>query len=119
LLDKLLAETILVFPLEDTVLVLVVVFPILFLCPLLDVTIPSIYDIDQLTKKNIPAIDYGAHIYATDNKSGFVILNGARRRAGDKLENGIYVERILEDSVVLSYNGIVFSLPSMKSWAGD
>lgn len=36
LLDKLLEDTILVFPLEDTVLVLEVVRPILFLSPLLD-----------------------------------------------------------------------------------
>ena len=84
-----------------------------------EVIIPSIYELDRLTKKNIPPLDYGAHIYATDNSSGFVILNGARRRAGDRLANGVYIEKIAEEDVILSHNGTVFSLPAMKSWSGE
>ncbi len=84
-----------------------------------NVVIPSIYALDSTVKKKIPSINYGAHIYATDNKSGFVILNGARRRIGDKLSNGVFVEKIAEESVVLSFNGTVFSLPAMKSWIGE
>jgi hypothetical protein len=63
-------------------------------------------------------VDYGAHIYATDNNSGFVILDGARRRAGDQLDSGLYIEKIEEESVILSFNGMLFSLPAMKSWQG-
>ena len=80
--------------------------------------VPSIYELDTLTKRNIPPLDYGAHIYATDNESGFIILNGARRRVGDQLNNGVFIEKIAEESVVLSHNGVVFSLPAMKSWTG-
>ncbi len=80
--------------------------------------IPSIYELDAYVRKDIPSIEYGAHIYATDNNSGFVILDGARRRIGDKLDSGLYVEKIEEESVVLSYNGTLFSLPAMKSWLG-
>lgn len=81
--------------------------------------IPSIYDLERLIKRDIPQINYGAHIYATDNSSGFVILNGARRRVGDRLNNGIYIEKIRAEDVILSYNGTVFSLPAMKSWSGE
>lgn len=84
-----------------------------------EVLIPSIYDLDRFVKKNIPSISYGAHIYASDNKSGFVILNGARRRIGDQLANGIYIEKIAEEDVVLSYEGTLFTLPAMKSWSGE
>lgn len=80
--------------------------------------IPSIYDIDAYVRKDIPSIDYGAHIYATDNNSGFVILDGARRRAGDRLESGLFVEKIEEENVVLNFNGVLFTLPAMKSWQG-
>lgn len=82
------------------------------------VRIPSIYQLDAYVRKDIPSVDYGAHIYATDNNSGFVILDGARRRAGDKLDSGLFVEKIEEESVVLSFNGTLFSLPAMKSWEG-
>lgn len=84
-----------------------------------EVVIPSIYELDGLSKKAIPSLDYGAHIYATDHQSGFVILNGARRRIGDQLDNGIFIEKIQEEAVVLSYKGTVFSLPAMKSWAAQ
>lgn len=84
-----------------------------------EVLIPSIYDLDRLAKKNIPSINYGAHIYASDKKSGFIILNGARRRIGDRLDNGIYIEKIAEEAVILSYEGTLFSLPAMKSWVGE
>jgi hypothetical protein len=79
-------------------------------------SIPSIYDLDRSTQKKIPTIAYGAHIYASDNKSGFVILNGAKRKAGEKMRSGIYIERVGEAELVLSYQGLVFSLPAMKSW---
>lgn len=78
--------------------------------------VPSIFALDRQLQKEIPAIDYGAHIYATDHKSGFVILNGVKIRGGEKMRNGIYVEKVNEDFVVLSYQGVVFSLPAMKSW---
>lgn len=80
--------------------------------------IPSIYELDAYFRKDIPSVNYGAHIYATDNNSGFVILDGARRRVGDQLDSGLFIEKIEEESVVLSFNGTLFSLPAMKSWEG-
>ena len=86
--------------------------------PVRETIIPSIYDLDISYKRTLPTLSYGAHIYASDANSGFVILNGARRRTGDRLQNGVYIEKINEDDVVLSYNGTLFSLPAMKSWVG-
>ena len=82
-----------------------------------EVVIPSIYELDSVDKRNIPTINYEAHVFASDFKSGFIILNGVRRHIGDQLENGIFVEKISKDEVILSYNGRVFSLPAMKSWS--
>ena len=78
--------------------------------------IPSVFSLDRQLQYSIPAINYGAHIYASDNKSGFVILDGVKRRAGEKTSNGVYIEKINEDLVVLSFRGVIFSLPAMKNW---
>lgn len=78
--------------------------------------IPSVFSLDRQLQHSIPAINYGAHIYASDNKSGFVILDGVKRRAGEKMSNGVYIEKINEDLVVLSFRGVIFSLPAMKNW---
>ncbi|MFT6102371.1 MAG: hypothetical protein ACJA2B_000813, partial [Candidatus Endobugula sp.] len=37
-----------------------------------DSVIPSIFNLDRQFQKGIPAIIYGAHVYVSDNKSGFV-----------------------------------------------
>lgn len=79
-------------------------------------TIPSVFNLDAVTRQQIPKIHYGAHIYASDHRSGFVILNGAKKKAGDQLRNGVYIEKVEADAVVLSYQGVVFLLPAMKSW---
>jgi|GEM_PF-1538463 len=78
--------------------------------------IPSIYDLPVSTRDTIPSIHYQAHIYASDNHSGFVILNWEKLRSGDKVPGGMHVEKVESDGVVLSYNGVVFLLPAMKSW---
>ncbi|MFT6222168.1 MAG: hypothetical protein ACJA0C_001576, partial [Candidatus Endobugula sp.] len=70
--------------------------------------IPSVFSLDRQLQHSIPAINYGAHIYASDNKSGFVILDGVKRRAGEKMSNGVYIEKINEDLVVLSFRGVIF-----------
>jgi len=78
--------------------------------------IANINDIAWSIKSHIPSIEYTAHIYAADKHSGFVILNGAKKHAGDKLRSGTYVEKIEEDGVVLNHNGVLFKLAAMKSW---
>lgn len=80
----------------------------------LDIT--SIYDIERTFQKTIPSIAYDAHIYASDSNSGFVILNGVKWRQGERMRNGIYIEKIAENELILSYQGVVFSLPAMRSW---
>lgn len=82
-----------------------------------EVSIPSVFSFDPATQRTIPDVQYGAHIYASDNNSGFVILNGAKKKVGDQLRNGIYVEKINVEDVVLSYNGLLFTLPALKSWS--
>ncbi len=79
--------------------------------------ISTIYQLNRTFQEKIPAINYGAHIYSVNNDQGFVILNGAKLNIGEKMSNGIYVEKVRENDVVLSFKGQLFSLPSMKNWS--
>ena len=81
--------------------------------------LPSIYELDLSLKETIPSIQYDTHVYASDNKSGFVILNGQKKYMGDQLINDVYIERVNKDDVVLSYQGVIFTLPAMKSWTNN
>jgi len=79
--------------------------------------IPSVFALDVATQRTIPDIKYDAHIYASDNNSGFVIFNGAKKQVGDSLRNGLFIEKINQEDVVLSFNGLLFTLPALKSWS--
>jgi len=78
--------------------------------------IPSFNQLSMLSKDNLPTINYSAHVFAEDNRNGFVVINGQKQRVGSKLSNGIYLEKIEQDAIILSYDGLVFKMPAMTSW---
>ncbi|CAH0991413.1 hypothetical protein SIN8267_01517 [Sinobacterium norvegicum] len=77
---------------------------------------PLFSELTWVQKERIPPVEYGAHIYSSRSASGFVILNGSKRFAGDKIGAGLSVEAILVDAVQLNFQGLSFRLPAMTSW---
>ena len=69
----------------------------------------------QQTKDAIPTIMYLRHDYSGNPASASVVLNGKTLRQGGSV-NGVRVEEILPDSVVLEYQGTRFRLRALNSW---
>ena len=65
---------------------------------------------------SVPNIDYSVHIYSEKAGLGFVTLNDRKRKIGDEIAPGLILIQILNDSVVLDYNGRQFRLLSLNSW---
>jgi hypothetical protein len=78
---------------------------------------PYINALTWQQQKTIPALEYGAHIYSSRSGSGFVILNGSKRFAGDQVTSNLLIEAILVDAVQLNLEGLRFRLPAMESWS--
>lgn len=78
----------------------------------------SIEQLPDTIKSEIPAIQYGAHVYAGSNKAGFAILNGKKLQSGGKLADELYLEKVDKDHIVMSYRGYFFRLPAMQHWEG-
>ncbi len=83
---------------------------------IVDPKIPLITELPSEIKKSIPDINFNAHVYSENQGGGFVILNGLSRSEGNQIAVGLFIDKILEDSVILSYHGTQFKLLSMKSW---
>jgi len=66
-------------------------------------------------QKDLPSLRFEQHIYASDGE-GWVNVNGRDRYEGDSLANGVTIEQILPQQVVLTYRGEKFSLPALTSW---
>jgi len=60
---------------------------------------------------NIPALRLDLHVYAPKPQDRFALVNMHRVREGDTLPEGVRVEEIIPDGVVMSHNGMKFLLP--------
>ena len=58
----------------------------------------------------VGALQMQLHVHSAAAASRFVVINGARRVAGDRLSEGAVVEEIVPEGAVLSYNGRRFLL---------
>lgn len=59
----------------------------------------------------VPETQVSLHVYDADPAKRFVFLNGQRLREGDVAANGLRVERIDADGVVLDHRGNDFKVP--------
>lgn len=61
--------------------------------------------------RQLPALHVDIHAWAADPEARFVLINLRRYGEGDRLPEGPVVRRILRESVVLEFQGQLFSLP--------
>ena len=78
--------------------------------------VPNVEQLPRHLQFTVPALDYSAHIYSSDERSGFAIINGRSRYKGDILSKNLFVEAVEEDGVVLNVQGVSFKVSAMKSW---
>jgi len=60
---------------------------------------------------NIPTLRLDLHVYAPRPEDRFALVNMHKVREGDTLPEGVRVEAIIPDGVILSHNGMKFLLP--------
>jgi hypothetical protein len=76
---------------------------------------PFIVALSQQAKDRIPTLLYSRHDYSGNPGQSSVVLNGKALKVGAS-SNGVKVEEILPDSVVLSFQGTRFRLRALNSW---
>lgn len=67
-----------------------------------------------VTKADLPQLVYTTHIYATQPKDRFVMLNGKAYAQGDSISSELRIKEILENDLVVIYKGQEFILPSLE-----
>ncbi|MDG2046491.1 MAG: general secretion pathway protein GspB [Halioglobus sp.] len=81
-----------------------------------DHTVPLLSALSQQTKDGIPTLYYQRHDYSNNTSNSTVVLNNETLKVGGSPVNGMNVEEILPDSVILSYEGTQFRLRALNSW---
>jgi hypothetical protein len=60
---------------------------------------------------NLPQLRLDLHVYAAKPQDRFALINMHKLHEGDSLQNGVRLESITPDGVVMSHNGSKFLLP--------
>ena len=66
-------------------------------------------------KARLPAINYQAHIYASEPSRSWVKINGRELKVGENF-NGVYIVEISAEQLLLEYDYVEFSLGAMDDW---
>ncbi|EIJ44349.1 hypothetical protein BegalDRAFT_3541 [Beggiatoa alba B18LD] len=72
--------------------------------------VPSIAEVPQYLQQKLPELTINAHVYATEAKQRFVLINGRRYREGMSIQEGMTVEAIRPNDVVINYQQKRFRL---------
>jgi type II secretory pathway predicted ATPase ExeA len=77
--------------------------------------IKSLTKMPAWVQEGVPSLRFEQHIYASDGE-GWVNVNGRDRYEGDSIANGVIIDKILPQQVILTYRGEKFSLPALTNW---
>ena len=77
--------------------------------------VKSLTQMPAWIQEGIPSLHFEQHIYASDG-GGWVNVNGRDRYEGDSIANGVTIDKILPQQVILTYRGESFSLPALTNW---
>lgn len=74
--------------------------------------VPWLTESDTLLQQRFLNLKLDVHVYADKPQDRFIFINMTKYREGDATPNGLHVEEIMPDGVVLSYTGTRFRFPA-------
>ncbi len=80
-----------------------------------EIEAPALSDMPTWVQNDLPSISFEQHIYTSDGDS-WVKVNGRDRYEGDTISNGLVLNHIYAQQVILTFKGEQFSLPALSSW---
>ncbi|OGO80322.1 MAG: hypothetical protein A2203_07855 [Chromatiales bacterium RIFOXYA1_FULL_46_5] len=82
-----------------------------------DAPAQDINQLDDLLQRQLPALRFEAHVYATDAKQRWIKVNGKDLQQGQWVTADIQVKEILPQYVVLQFNQTQFSVEALADWS--
>jgi len=73
--------------------------------------LPLYYELPYSTRKDIPVIVLSMHVFSPDTATRFVVVDGERKAQGESLKEGLKLDEIRPDGMVLEFRGQRFFYP--------
>ncbi|WP_143872297.1 general secretion pathway protein GspB [Catenovulum sediminis] len=78
--------------------------------------VPFLTELSPAYQNQIPALNFQTHIYSTEAKQRWIKVNGRIIREGQAILDGLVVDAIAQQHVVLQFAGQQFMLPALTNW---
>ncbi|RYY75133.1 MAG: hypothetical protein EOO52_12595 [Gammaproteobacteria bacterium] len=76
--------------------------------------LPELHDLPNNILEKVPTLNYSEHNYNVNG--GSVKINGAILHVNEQIANGIVIDKILEDGMILHIDNYSFKMRAMNSW---
>jgi len=76
--------------------------------------LPELHDLPSGILEKIPSLNYSEHNYNANG--GSVKINGVMRHANEQIANGVVIDKILEDGMILHIDNYAFKMRALNSW---
>jgi hypothetical protein len=73
--------------------------------------LPLYQDAAVLPGASLPSLRLDLHVYAANPQDRFALINMRKLHEGDSTADGVHVDNITPDGVIMSHNGMKFLLP--------
>ena len=73
--------------------------------------IPLLEELPTLLQNSLPDLHFAGHVYGDEASKRMIIINNRIAREGDRISDGLSLEEITPDGVLLRYEGEVFRVP--------
>ena len=76
--------------------------------------LPELRDLPNAILAKIPTLKYTEHNY--NKNGGNVVINGEVKHVNDSLGNGVVIDKILSDGLILHIDNFSFKMRAMNTW---
>lgn len=77
----------------------------------------DISELDELTQRQLPAMRFEAHVYASTPAQRWVKVNGRTLQQGQWLSTDVQIVEVLPQHVLLRFQQQEFSVEALKDWS--
>ena len=78
--------------------------------------VQEVGDLPDSVRNNLPAMTFSFHVYSANPEQRTIIINNRRMRAGDEIAQGLQLQEITEDGVILAYAGYRIHIGVLTGW---
>ncbi|MFZ5841885.1 MAG: general secretion pathway protein GspB [Pseudomonadota bacterium] len=78
---------------------------------------PNVNALPLEIRQQLPLLTMNSHIYASNARDSFVMINGVSLNPGDEVSAGLRLIAVVPEGAVLAFNGQRFLLPALASFS--